>query len=483
MTRSRLFIGGMWRDAAGGRVYPDLNPYDGSVFAEAAAAGHDDAAAAIAAAKAAFPAWAALPPPKKSAIFLRAAEILEARGEEVRRALTAETGATQSFARFQVKHSIDSLKLAAGWTYLPVGEVLPSVVPGRFAFTVRHPLGVVFGITPWNGAHILAWRTVLTPLAFGNTLVLKPSEEAPVAAGVLVAEIMAAAGLPAGVLNLVTNAPGAIGPVADAVFESPDVRLVMFTGSAPTARRLAARAGETLKRTVLELGGYNPLIVLADADLDRAVAAATYAAFAHQGQICMNARKIIVEESRAAEFTDRFVASAAALKIGDPADPETFIGPLITDRSADEVERRVREAVADGARVLTGGTRDGRLFAPTVLADVPRAASASHEEIFGPVVVVDPVHDAEEAIAVANATRYGLSAGILTGSRDRGLAIAARIEAGMIQVNDQTIAGELSFPNGGVKDSGRGYTGPAGMHDFTEIRQTIAQNAIGLIRS
>lgn len=473
------FIGGRWVPAADGRTYPDTSPYDGRLVAQAAASGRADAQAAIDAAAAAFPAWAATTPQARAAIFLRAADILARRADEVRTMLTAETGATQDFAAFQVARSIDTLRVAAGWPYLAVGEVLRSGVPGRFAFTVRHPLGVVFGITPWNGAHILAWRTILTPLAYGNTVVLKPSEDAPVVAGLMIAEVMEEAGLPAGVLNVITNAPGEIGPVADAVFESDAVRLIMFTGSAPTARRLAERAGRHLKRTVLELGGYNPLIVLADADVDRAVEAALFASFYHQGQICMNARKIIVERPLMAQFTDAFVARAETLVRGDPADPATFIGPLITDRAAELVEAQVAEAVAAGGRVLTGGTRDGRLFAPTILADVPATADAAREEIFGPVVLVEAADSGEDAVRIANATCYGLSAAILSGNADRALSLAHGLEAGMIQVNEQTVAGEIGFPNGGVKQSGWGYTGPAGLHDFTEIRQMSVQAAIG----
>ena len=475
---SRQFIGGEWVDAAGARVYRDTNPYDLSAVAEIPASAREDAEAAIDAAAAAFPSWADTTPPFRRDIFLRAAQILERRADEVCALLTAETGAVQRFARFQHARSVDSLRAAAGWPQLAVGQVLPSSVPGRLALTVHRPLGVVFGITPWNGAHILAWRTILTALAFGNTVVLKPSEEAPITAGLLVAEVMEEAGLPPGVLNVITNAPGEIGPIADALFESEAVRLLMFTGSAPTARKLGERAGRHLKRTVFELGGYNPLIVLGDADPDRAVEAALFSSFFHQGQICMNARKILVEGDLADEFTRRFSARAAELKVGDPADAETVIGPLITQQAAERVEGQLAEAVAAGGRILAGGRREGRLFAPTILADVPMQAEASREEIFGPVVLVQPVADAEEAIRVANSTCYGLSAGILTGDHDRGLAIAQRIEAGMIQVNDQTIAGETGFPNGGVKYSGWGYTGPAGLHDFTEIRQITVQREI-----
>lgn len=478
MSVRQLLIGGRWRDAADGERYADHNPYDDSVVAHVASAGRADAEAAIAAAAGAFPAWAETTPQQRAAIFTQAGAILERRSDEVADLLTRETGATRMFAAFQVGRSIDTLRVACGWPHLPVGEVLRSAVAGRFVFTVRHPLGVVFGITPWNGAHILAWRTILTPLAYGNTVILKPSEDAPITAGLLLAEIMEEAGLPPGVLNVLTNAPGAIGPIADAMFESDAVRLVMFTGSVPTARILAERAGRHLKRTVMELGGYNPMIVLADADLDRAVDAALFAAFYHQGQICMNARKIIVEDALFDAFEQRFAERTTALPLGDPAEPSTFVGPLITERAAALVERQVQEALAAGARIVTGGSRTGRLFQPTVLADVPATAEAAREEIFGPVVLLERAANADEAARIANSTCYGLSAAVLGGNADRALAVAQQLEAGMIQVNDQTVAGETGFPNGGVKHSGWGYTGPAGMHDFTEIRQTSVSQSI-----
>jgi acyl-CoA reductase-like NAD-dependent aldehyde dehydrogenase len=336
-------------------------------------------------------------------------------------------------------------------------------------------LGVVVGFTPWNGAHVLAWRTVLTPLAFGNTLVLKPSEFAPVSAGLLVAEVLEEAGLPAGVLNVLTNSPHQIGLLADRVFDNDSVRLIMFTGSAPTARSIAERAGRALKRTVLELGGYNPMIILDDVDIQAAVGSAIFSSFFHQGQICMNARKIIVEASIAAEFRDKLVERTQQLRVGDPSDPKTLVGPLIHDQAAQTVLRQIAAAVSAGGKVLTGGTSNRRLVQPTILEGVGSGASAHREEIFGPVVLLQEVADAEEAIEVANATPYGLTASVLSGKQDRGLAVAQRIDAGMVQVNDGTMGGEPSLPNGGMKHSGWGYTGPVGMHDFTEIRQTTFQ--------
>jgi acyl-CoA reductase-like NAD-dependent aldehyde dehydrogenase len=338
---------------------------------------------------------------------------------------------------------------------------------------------VVAGISPWNGAHVLAWRTVVNPLAFGNTVVLKPSEEAPVSAGLLVAEVLHEAGFPPGVVNVVTHAPGEAVPMADEFFDRPEVRCINFTGSSATGRILAERAGRALKRCVLELGGYNPLIVLADADLDYAVEAAAFAAFFHSGQICMNARKVLVERPVYDAFTSRLAARAQELPIGDPAAAGTVIGPLITPAALDRVAREVEEAVAAGARVLAGGKADGPCYRPTILADVPDGARIHSEETFGPVLVAQPVADAEEAVAIANATSYGLSAGLITGDNQRGFALARRIDVGVVHVNDQTIADEPQLPLGGTKDSGWGRSGPHSMADFTELQWITTRDGTG----
>jgi acyl-CoA reductase-like NAD-dependent aldehyde dehydrogenase len=320
---------------------------------------------------------------------------------------------------------------------------------------------------------------VVNPVAFGNTVVLKPSEEAPVTAGLLIPEIMAEAGFPDGVINVVTHAPGEAVPIADEFFERPEVRCINFTGSSATGRILAERAGRHLKRCVLELGGYNPLIVLADADLDYAVEATAFAAFFHQGQICMNARKVLVERPVYDTFMERLVARAQSLPIGDPATPGTIIGPLINATAVDRVAQEVSEAVAAGATVLTGGHADGPCYQPTVLADVPAGARIHEEETFGPVLVAQPVDSAEEAVAVANATRYGLSAGLITGDNQRGFNLARQIDSGVVHVNDQTIADEPQLPLGGVKDSGWGRSGPGSMQDFTEVQWITTRDGAG----
>jgi acyl-CoA reductase-like NAD-dependent aldehyde dehydrogenase len=479
MREYQQYIGGQWTRSRAGRLFDDLDPYLGTVMARVSAGTRADAARAVDAAAAAFPAWAALPPAAKQTLFLRAADIVERRTDEIRALLATETGCAAGFAGFQILTATRLLRQASNWGYLPAGEVIRSDIPDTFALALRRPIGVVAGISPWNGAHVLAWRTVVNPLAFGNTMVLKPSEEAPVSAGLLVAEILEEAGFPSGVLNVVTHAPGEAVPIADEFFERPEVRCINFTGSSATGRILAERAGRALKRCVLELGGYNPLIVLADADLDYAVEATAFAAFFHSGQICMNARKVLVERPVYDTFIERLTARAKTLPAGDPAADGTIIGPLITPAALDRVSREVDEAVAAGATVLAGGSADGPCYLPTILADVPAGARIHSEETFGPVLVAQPVDDADEAVAIANSTSYGLSAGLLTSDTQRGFALARRIEAGVVHVNDQTIADEPQLPLGGIKDSGWGRSGPHSMADFTELQWITTRDTAG----
>jgi acyl-CoA reductase-like NAD-dependent aldehyde dehydrogenase len=472
-----LFVGGEWVGAADGRTFDDVDPYTGEVVAGIPAASRDDARRAIGAAASAAAEWAATPPGARQAIFLRAADILERRHDEVADWLTRETGCTFGFAMFQMHFVPGLFRQAAGAAYAPVGQIIPSDLPGAFAMGIRRPVGVVAAIAPWNAALILSARSIAAPLVFGNTVVLKPSEWSPWVGGLVWGEIFAEAGLPAGVLNIVTHAPGQAGPVGDELVEHPAVRRINFTGSTATGRRLAEAAGRNLKRIVLELGGQNPLIVLADADLGYAVDAAAFGAFLHQGQICMSARRIIVERPVAEEFTERLAAKTAGLKAGDPSEHDTIIGPLINAAALELVKRRVDDAVARGARLLAGGEVAGPCYTATLLADVPPDTELAQHETFGPVASIEIADSADDAVQRANETAYGLSAGILTGDPDRGLALAERLESGIVHVNDQTVHDEPQMPFGGVKDSGWGrFGGTFAMDEFTELRWVTVQS-------
>ena len=471
------FIGGEWVDAADAATFEDRDPYTGDVVATVVASGAEDARRAIEAAAEAFGPWSAAPPAERQQVFLKAADVLERRTEEIVGLLARETGCSFGFGMFQMHFVPGLFRQAAGIAYAPIGQVIPSDVPGTFAMGLRRPVGVVGAIAPWNAALSLSARAIAAPLALGNTVVLKPSEWSPVSGGLIWGEIFAEAGLPPGALNIVTHAPGEAGAIADELVSNPTVRRINFTGSTATGRKLAEAAGRHLKRVVLELGGYNPLIVLGDADLEYAVNASAFGAFLHQGQICMSARKIIVERSIADEFVDRLAAKTKTLKVGDPKEQDTIIGPLITEDALATVKARVDDAVAKGARVLAGGEAVGPCYQATLLADVPEDSEFAKAETFGPVAAIEVVDTPEDAVERANATAYGLSAGIITSNPDRGFALAQQVDAGIVHVNDQPVGDEPQMPFGGVKDSGWGrFGGQAVTDEFTELRWVTIQS-------
>jgi acyl-CoA reductase-like NAD-dependent aldehyde dehydrogenase len=465
----QYYAAGAWRDAAGGQVFPVHEPYTGQVYAAVAACGQVEARLAVQAAAEAFPAWADTTPAERARCFLKAGEIVKRRRTEIAEILARETGSTISFATFQQDLVAATLQQVAGWVFLPKGEVLQTNTPGVHSIGLRRPLGVVASFTPWNGANVLSWRAVISPVAAGNTVVVKPSEFAPISAGLMLAEIAEEAGFPKGVINVVSHAPGAAGAIADVFFESQDVRVINLIGGVKTARMLAERAGRTLKRTVLELGGYNPMIVLGDVDVDFAVRTATFGSFFHQGQICLNTRRIIIQRNIYAEFLTKFVARTKTLPSGDPLNPKTLIGPLITRAAVELVDARVKEAVAKGATLHTGGTFEGLIYQPTILTDVPLDAAVANEETFGPVVVVEVVDTPDEAITAANRTMYGLTSSILAGNTYKALEMAPKVLAGIVNVNSPTVNDEIHAPMGGVRDSGWGRTGPESLNDFTDV--------------
>ncbi|GAB2890150.1 aldehyde dehydrogenase family protein [Streptomyces mayteni] len=473
MTRHReLFIGGADVPAAGGRVTEDVSPFTGELFATVAAGGPADVARAVAAADAAFPAWAAVPPAERRALLLRAADVLREREAEVVALMADEVGGTAGWAGFNVWLGAENLREAAAAVAAPRGEVLAAQEPGALGLAVREPVGVVAAFVPWNAPVILGVRAVAAALAAGNTVVLKPSEEAPLACGYLIADVLRAAGLPDGVLNVVSNDPADAAEVAEALIAEPAVRAVNFTGSTPVGRLIGAHAARHLKPAVLELGGKNAIVVLADADLDYAVDAAVFGVFNNAGQICMSGDRVLVHESLAAEFTERFTARVAALPHGDPADPGTVIGPLVSAHAARRVAALVADAAKRGATVLTGGGEpEGALHRATVLSGVTPEMALHHGEAFGPVCALRSFPDDDAAVALANDTPHGLTCGILTENAGHGLAVARRVRTGIVHVNDQTVADEPQAPFGGVGASGYGrFGGRWGVEAFTTTR-------------
>jgi acyl-CoA reductase-like NAD-dependent aldehyde dehydrogenase len=465
----RYFAGNQWRTATDNATFEVHEPYSGEPFARVAAGSRADARVAVDAAAKAFTSWSDAAPAEKARLFLKAAEIVKRRRTEIAEILARETGSTISFATFQQDLVAATLQQVAGWVFLPKGEVLETSLPGTHSIGVRRPLGVVASFTPWNGANILSWRAVISPVAAGNTVVVKPSEFAPVSAGVMLAEVAEQAGFPPGVINVVTHAPGAATAIADEFFERPEVRVINLIGGVKTARMLAERAGRTLKRTVLELGGFNPMIILDDVDVEYAVRTATFGSFFHQGQICLNTRRIIIQRKIADEFLAKFVARTNGLPAGDPLNPKTIIGPIITRDAVKLIDDRVKEAVARGAQAHTGAKYDGQIYYPTILTNVPLDAAITNEETFGPVVIVEVVDTPEEAIAAANRTMYGLTSSILAGNTYKAFEMAPKVLAGIVNVNSPTVNDEIHAPMGGVRDSGWGRTGPRSLDDFSDV--------------
>jgi len=469
--RHQLFINGEWQDAPSGRTFPDVNPATGEAFTRIPAADAETARRAMDAAERARAEWSELLPAVRAGVVLKAAQIWERRSDDLQAMLTTETGAVRAKAAFEVGYCAELIRHAAALTYQASGEVAPSNVSGKINYFVRKPVGVVSVISPWNFPYILTLRAVAPALALGNTVVLKPSEETPLAGGLMVAEVFEEAGVPPGVLNVITCSREDVEAVGDVMVTHPAVGVVSFTGSTATGRRLAEKAGRHLKRIVLELGGKSPIIVLEDADLDLAVSAAAFGGFFHQGQICMAATRLLVEHSLADALAAQLVEKLGTLKMGDPSDPQTAIGPITSPTQLAKIQAHVDDAVAKGAKVLIGGRSRGPYFEPTLLTNVTPQMRCYYEETFGPVVALTPVKNADEAIRLANDTPYGLSAAIITGDPKRGMALAERIQSGIVHVNDSTVHDEPHAPFGGIKGSGLGrHGGRAAIESFTEIR-------------
>jgi vanillin dehydrogenase len=466
----QLFIDGEWQDALDNRTFEKTNPFTGEIISRFSSAGRKDAARAIDAASAAFPAWSATPPGMRRNLFLKAADILERRQTEIARSMAEETGGTFGWGMFNCFFTAGLLREAASQAYGLIGEIIPSDLPDTMAMAIRQPVGVVAGIAPWNAPLILGMRAVAMPLAYGNTVVFKASEESP-ATHLAIAEVFHEAGFPKGVLNIVTNCPADAAEVVDELIAHPKTRRINFTGSTRVGRIIAEKAGRHLKRIVLELGGKAPMIVLEDADMEAAVAAANFGAFMNQGQICMSTERIVVESRIAEDFARKLAAKASALKVGDPLQPDTQIGPLINKSAVERVQALVDDALAKGAKLLCGGKAQGPCYLPTVLYGVTPEMRVYHDESFGPLASIVIVASADEALRVANDTEYGLSGAVFSRDVSKAMKLAERMESGICHINGATVHDEPQMPFGGVKDSGWGrFGGKAALEEFTELR-------------
>ena len=472
ITEYRLFINGEWSTAEDGELFEDRNPATGELYARVHFGGPGDMQRAIAAADAARAAWGATLASQREAVLLKAANLLEGRIPEIADVLIDEAGSTFGKAMFESGFVVNLLRSAAGECRRIFGETLPADSPGLLSLSIRRPLGVIGGIAPFNFPFLLAMKKVALALAAGNTFVLKPAEETAVV-GLKIAEILHAAGLPPGVLNVVPGRGEVVGP---ALVDDPRVRMITFTGSTAVGRELAVRAARNLKKITLEMGGKSPLIILDDADLDYAVAAACFGIFLHQGQVCMANSKVIVGAALFEPFCERFVAKVGTLQVGDPRDPHTVIGPLIRTDQCAYIDGHVSDAVAKGARLLCGGTSEGAFYQPTVLAGVTPEMRVFHEESFGPVVSLIEAADHHEALRLANDSAYGLSSAVITNDLQKALELALGLEAGMVHVNGSTCYDEPHAPFGGIKESGMGREGGRwSMEEMTELKWVTIQ--------
>ncbi len=463
-----MYINGQWATPAG--TFDDLNPSTGEVWAKAADGGAGEAKSAIEAAHAAFPTWSGLMFQERAAYMLKIADILERRQLDYAIANQGEAGGWFGKGMFEAGYGAEVFRAAAAMCYQAIGEILPSE-HGKLSTAQRVPMGVVSVISPWNMPCILTSRGFAFPMAAGNTIVLKPSEETPYCGGIFFAEILEEAGVPAGVFNVVTSSRERVIEMGDELVENPLVKGISFTGSTPVGRSIAAKAGAHLKKCCVELGGKDSLIVLEDADMERATSSANFGAFMHQGQICMSVEKVLVHESVYHEFLSGLKARAANLKMGDTGDKNNVIGPLINDRQVERVQSQIEDAISKGAKVELGGKISGRFVQPTILSNVNTSMNVWREETFGPVVVVVPFSTDDEAIALNNDTEYGLSSGIITANEARALEISKRLQTGMCHVNCSSVNDEPHVPFGGSKSSGVGrHGGRWSMETFTETR-------------
>ncbi len=463
-----MYIDGQWRKAA--RSFADLNPNDGSLWAEAPDGSRADATAAIEAAHRAFPDWAGLKYTERAKLVHHIAEVFERRAPDFIAAIQTEGGGWYGKGAFEAHYVPEVFRSAAASCYQNSGEILPSEY-GKLSTAQRFPMGVISVISPWNFPGILTARGFAFALAAGNTIVLKPSEDTPYLGGLFYAEVLEEAGIPAGVFNVITCSREAVSEMGDEMVEHPYVKGVSFTGSTPVGRSIAAKAGAHLKKCCVELGGKDSLIVLDDADLDRASQAANFGSFMHQGQICMSVEKVLVQDSIYDAFLQKFVERAARLKVGNTSDKANVIGPLINDRQVARVKAQLDDALAKGAEIALGGRIEGRFVEPTILTGVTPDMLIYQDETFGPVVPVIAFKSDEDAIALNNDTEYGLSAGVFSRDEARALDIGRRLETGMCHVNCSSVNDEPHVPFGGSKASGLGrHGGRWSIETFTETR-------------
>ncbi|MCK9259319.1 MAG: aldehyde dehydrogenase [Azoarcus sp.] len=467
MQHAPLLINNCDVAASGNATFDCCNPVSGEVVTRAAAATVADATSAVDAAAAAFTPWGEMLPAQRQTLLHTAADLLIERADRFEQAITAETGTTTSWARFNCQLAADILREAAAMVTHVQGEIIPSNRAGSIAMIVRQPAGVVLAFAPWNAPVLLGIRAIAMPLACGNTVVLKGSELSPLTHR-LIGEVLRDAGFPPGVCNIVLNAPADSGAVVEALIAHPAVRRVSFTGSTRVGRMVAELCARHLKPCLLGLGGKAPLLVLDDADIDEAVKAAAFGVFFNQGQICMSTERILVDHRIADDFTARLAERARSLTAGASGCP---LGSMISVEAAERIRQLVVDAVNKGAELIVGGDIAGSIVQPTLVDHVTPTMRLYHEETFGPIAAVMRFDDIEEAISIANDSDYGLSAAVFGRDTLRAFQIAKRIESAICHINGPTVQDEAQIPFGGIKASGWGrFGGKPAIDEFTELR-------------
>jgi succinate-semialdehyde dehydrogenase/glutarate-semialdehyde dehydrogenase len=464
---------GRWCDAEDGRRFDVSDPATDAMFASVPDSGAADARAALDAAQAAFPAWRAVPAKQRAQILKRWNDLIVAHQEDLGRLISREQGKPLAEGRGEVAYASSYVEWFAEEATRANGDVIPAPVPGRRMFALKEPVGVVAVITPWNFPAAMIARKIAPALAAGCTVVGKPAEDTPLTALALV-KLAEEAGLPAGVLNIVTASRERTPEVVDVWLDDPRVRKISFTGSTPVGKHLARRSADTLKKLSLELGGNAPFIVFDDADIDAAVDGLMAGKFRNGGQTCVSPNRVFVQAGVHDRFVQKLGARIAALKVGPASDEASQIGPMINAKAVDKIERHVRDAVARGARVVVGGQRLAALgpnyFAPTLLVGADAAMACSCEETFGPVVPVTRFETEAEVVAAANGTPFGLAAYFYSSDVRRIWRLADALESGLVGINEGALAAEAA-PFGGVKESGYGREGSVhGLDDYLHLK-------------
>ncbi|TDL32088.1 aldehyde dehydrogenase family protein [Jeotgalibacillus sp. S-D1] len=472
---SRIYIDGEWKKGSSDKTVENVNPFTGEGIVTIQAGDKDDLNEAYEAAVRAQAEWQKELPQKKRAILEKVVTVMEDNKELIIDWLIKESGSTAMKAEVEFGASINIVKEAAGFPFHMEGKIMPSQTPGKENRVYRNPLGVIGIISPWNFPFHLTMRSIAPAIATGNGVVVKPATDTPVTGGLIFASIFEAAGLPKGLLNVVAGRGSEIGD--DMVTHSAP-RLISFTGSTEVGRHIGELAGRNLKKTALELGGNNALVVLEDADIEQAVESALFGKFYHQGQICMSLNRILIHRDRYEEFTERFLELAKNLKYGDPEEKSTNVGPLINSDQVERILKDIEASVEQGAEIRLGGQADGNVLEPTVLTGATNKMPIAENEIFGPVAVLIPFDSEEEAVDMVNDYSFGLSGSVHSSNIERGTSFAHKIHTGMIHVNDQPVNDEAHMPFGGEKDSGLGrFNGEWVLEEFTTLKWLSVQHS------